>query len=39
MIDIRLMAALLGAIADGTRLVLVGDADQPPSVGGGCWAT
>jgi len=35
MIDIRLMAALLGAIADGTRLVLVGDADQLPSVGAG----
>jgi exodeoxyribonuclease V alpha subunit len=35
MIDIRLMSALLGAIPDGTRLVLVGDADQLPSVGAG----
>jgi exodeoxyribonuclease V alpha subunit len=35
MVDIRLMAALLGAISDGTRLVLVGDADQLPSVGAG----
>ncbi|HEX7598069.1 MAG TPA: ATP-dependent RecD-like DNA helicase, partial [Polyangia bacterium] len=35
MIDIRLMADLLGALADGTRLVLVGDVDQLPSVGPG----
>jgi len=35
MIDIRLMADLLAALADGTRLVLVGDADQLPSVGPG----
>ncbi|MEC7949273.1 MAG: ATP-dependent RecD-like DNA helicase [Myxococcota bacterium] len=35
LVDLRLMAALLGAIPDGTRLVLVGDADQLPSVGAG----
>jgi exodeoxyribonuclease V alpha subunit len=35
MVDIRLMAALVGAVPDGTRLVLVGDADQLPSVGAG----
>jgi exodeoxyribonuclease V alpha subunit len=35
MIDIRLMADLLSALADGTRLVLVGDVDQLPSVGPG----
>jgi exodeoxyribonuclease V alpha subunit len=35
MIDIRLMAALLAAIPEGARLVLVGDADQLPSVGPG----
>jgi exodeoxyribonuclease V alpha subunit len=35
MIDIRLMADLLAALADGTRLVLVGDVDQLPSVGPG----
>ncbi len=35
MIDITLMAALLKAIKSGSRLVLVGDADQLPSVGPG----
>ncbi len=35
MIDVELMAALLGALAPGTRLVLVGDKDQLESVGPG----
>ncbi|MBO5671430.1 MAG: AAA family ATPase, partial [Clostridia bacterium] len=35
MIDIDLMQALLRAIPDGCRLVLVGDADQLPPVGPG----
>lgn len=35
MLDIRLMDALIDAIAPGTRLVLVGDVDQLPSVGAG----
>ena len=35
MIDLPLMRALLRAIAPGTRLILVGDADQLPSVGPG----
>lgn len=35
MVDILLMHALLKAIEPGTRLVLVGDADQLPSVGPG----
>jgi len=35
MVDVRLMSALLSAIPDGCRLVLVGDADQLPSVGPG----
>ena len=35
MVDIFLMRALLRALADGTRLVIVGDADQLPSVGPG----
>jgi exodeoxyribonuclease V alpha subunit len=35
MIDVRLCADLLAALADGTRLVLVGDQDQLPSVGPG----
>ena len=35
MVDILLMHALLKAIKPGTRLVLVGDADQLPSVGPG----
>ena len=35
MIDTRLCADLLAALADGTRLVLVGDQDQLPSVGPG----
>ncbi len=35
MVDIRLMAALLDAMPADTRLVLVGDADQLPSVGPG----
>ena len=35
MIDLVLMRALLKAIRPGTRLILVGDADQLPSVGPG----
>ncbi|MDD4080449.1 MAG: ATP-dependent RecD-like DNA helicase [Eubacteriales bacterium] len=35
MVDVFLMRSLLRAIAPGTRLVLVGDADQLPSVGPG----
>lgn len=35
MIDIQLMKGLLDAIPAGTRLVIVGDADQLPSVGAG----
>jgi exodeoxyribonuclease V alpha subunit len=35
MIDIRLCADLVAALASGTRLVLVGDQDQLPSVGPG----
>ncbi len=35
MVDIRLMDALLDAVEPGTRLILVGDADQLPSVGPG----
>lgn len=35
MIDILLMNGLLNAIPPGTRLIIVGDADQLPSVGAG----
>jgi len=35
MIDILLMNGLLNAIPPGTRLIVVGDADQLPSVGAG----
>ncbi len=35
MVDLPLMAALLAAVPEGCRLVLVGDADQLPSVGPG----
>lgn len=35
MVDIQLFQSLLDAIAPGTRLVLVGDMDQLPSVGPG----
>ena len=35
MIDIRLAADLVAALAPGTRLLLVGDQDQLPSVGPG----
>lgn len=35
MIDIMLMYGLMKALKDGTRLILVGDADQLPSVGCG----
>jgi exodeoxyribonuclease V alpha subunit len=35
MIDILLMRSLLDAVAEGTRLILVGDMDQLPSVGAG----
>ncbi len=35
MVDIQLMTALLKAVVVGTRLILVGDVDQLPSVGPG----
>lgn len=35
MVDLPLFSALLRALRSGTRLVLVGDADQLPSVGAG----
>jgi len=35
MVDVQLFSALLRALRPGTRLVLVGDADQLPSVGAG----
>ena len=35
MVDISLFSALLQAIKPGTRLVLIGDSDQLPSVGAG----
>lgn len=35
MVDLPLFAALLRALRPGTRLILVGDADQLPSVGAG----
>ncbi|MCC5909571.1 MAG: ATP-dependent RecD-like DNA helicase [Clostridiaceae bacterium] len=35
MVDILLMNSLMKAVAPGTRLVLVGDVDQLPSVGAG----
>lgn len=35
MIDVFLMRSLLKALAPGTRLIIVGDADQLPSVGPG----
>ena len=35
MVDTRLCADLVAAVADGTRLLLVGDQDQLPSVGPG----
>ncbi len=35
MVDLHLFKALLGAIAPGTRLILVGDVNQLPSVGPG----
>ena len=35
MVDIRLMAALLEAMPEDARLIMVGDADQLPSVGPG----
>lgn len=36
MVDMLLMRSLLNAVVDGTRVILVGDADQLPSVGPGC---
>ena len=36
MVDIHLMHALLSALTPGTRLIMVGDASQLPSVGPGC---
>ena len=35
MVDVPLMAALLRALTPGTRLIMVGDSDQLPSVGPG----
>lgn len=35
MVDVFLMRSLLRALKNGTRLILVGDADQLPSVGAG----
>ena len=35
MVDVKLMRGLLRAILPGTRLILVGDGDQLPSVGAG----
>lgn len=35
MVDIVLMRALMNAVVEGQRLVLIGDADQLPSVGAG----
>ena len=35
MVDLSLMAALMRALRRGTRLVLIGDSDQLPSVGAG----
>ena len=35
MVDLQLMRSLLKAIPAGTRLIMVGDADQLPSVGAG----
>ncbi len=35
MVDLWLMNALLNALPDGTRLIMVGDRDQLPSVGAG----
>ena len=35
MVDLPLMHALLSAVVPGTRLILVGDVDQLPSVGPG----
>ncbi len=37
MLDIKLAAALLGAVSASTRLVLIGDCDQLPSVGPGAF--
>ena len=36
MVDVTLMAALLDALGENCRLILVGDPDQLPSVGPGC---
>ncbi|MEG0320014.1 MAG: ATP-dependent RecD-like DNA helicase, partial [Niameybacter sp.] len=35
MVDVNLMYALLEAVQEGQRLILIGDADQLPSVGAG----
>ena len=35
MIDLMLMNGLVSAVKPGTRLIIVGDADQLPSVGAG----
>lgn len=36
MIDVPLMAALLDAVPRGSRILLIGDVNQLPSVGAGC---
>ncbi len=36
MVDVFLFQALLSALPQGTRLIMVGDVDQLPSVGPGC---
>jgi len=35
MVDVRLFSSLLKAVRPGTRLILIGDSDQLPSVGAG----
>ena len=35
MVDVKLMRGLLEAVVEGQRLILIGDADQLPSVGAG----
>ena len=35
MVDVTLMRGLMRAVLPGTRVILVGDADQLPSVGAG----
>lgn len=35
MIDVQLMSSLLSAVNDGSKLIIIGDSDQLPSVGAG----